>query len=451
MDPSWAIILAFVVGVLLGAAGCYVVEQRDKRRLRDESAARQADSDSALQSTGAELHEREGELRAARLDLQSEHAARVVAETRLDDTRKHAEEQRTALLDAEQRLREAFAALSHDALKSNSALFAQQAEERVKPLLDSLRRFDQQVQQMEQARQRAYGGVSEQLQQLTANSQLLARETHSLATALRRPDVKGRWGELSLRRAVELAGLIDQVDFQEQESLGDDTRLRPDMLVRLPGGRTIVVDAKAPTTAYLDALEAADDDSRKRLLADHARVMRQHMLSLSEKKYWERLAETPDFVVMFVPGESFFSAALEHDAALIEDALRRKVILASPTTLIALLRGVAQCWQQREVVENAQRISETAQKLYDRVLKFAEHFAELGDGLRRATESYNKSIGSWERRLAPLAEEMRKLGLRSADARAGRLPFLEESPRATAPEAGPTPSAHARSDHSLSP
>lgn len=439
MFVEWGLALG---GVLVGAVIAFLIERRDKSRIQAESDARVTMADSNLAAAREELKLRDAELRESRQDLQSEQNARVAAETRLEETVKNAEAQRVALTEAENRLREAFAALAHEALKGNTELFARQAEERVKPLIEALRRYEQQITQMEQTRQKAYGGVTEQLQQIATTHQQLARQTHSLSSALRHPGVKGRWGELTLKRAVELAGLTQHVDFIEQATLEGDTRSRPDMVVRLPGERSIIVDAKAPTTAYLDALDATDDETRKRHFEQHARSMRQHMQALGEKKYWEKLPATPDFVVMFIPGESFFGAALEADATLIEDALRRHVILASPTTLIALLRGVAQSWQQRDMVENAQRISETAQKLFERVLKFAEHFGEVGEGLRRAIDSYNKSLGSWERRLAPMADEIRKLGVRSDSDRDATLPFVDETPRSL-PESviRPTPTS----------
>jgi len=240
--------------------------------------------------------------------------------------------------------------------------------------------------------------------------------------------VRGRWGEITLRRVVEVAGMSTHCDFVEQQSVAAaEGRLRPDLVVTLPGGRTIVVDSKAPLTGFLDAVEAADETIRRDGLLRHARAVRTHMQNLSAKAYWEQFTTTPDFVVLFLPGESFFSAALEQDRGLIEDGIQQRVVLATPTTLIALLRTVAYSWQQQQVTENAQRIAAAGRELFDRIGKFAEHLGKVGDGLRRATDAYNNAVGTWSTRILPSGRRLTELGATNPDQ---SFPELDDVPRA---------------------
>lgn len=362
--------------------------------------------------------------------LTAEQQARVVAETRAEETRRALDEQRRMHESAEQRLKDAFAALASEALRANTAAFSQQAEEKLKPLHEALNRFNEEIRKVEKSRQEAYGSLTTRLADVGQTSELLRRETSNLVRALRNPQVRGRWGEITLQRAVELAGLSKHCDFDTQVTVGGDAgRQRPDLVVTLPAGRKIVVDAKAPLTAYLDAHDADRDDRRGELLRKHAGDVRAHMTSLAAKGYWSQFGEqTPEFVVLFLPGESFYAAAVDNDPSLVEDAAAKRVILASPATLIALLLAVAHGWQQQDLLENARAIGEAAKVLYDRVGKFAEHFGGVGDGLRRAVDAYNAAVASWSSRVFPWGRRLSELGLAGADPQSLELPPLDALP-----------------------
>lgn len=279
----------------------------------------------------------------------------------------------------------------------------------VQPLADSLGRLQTQVRELERAREKAYGSLGEQVH-------ALARETATLSTALRSPHIRGRWGEVTLRRVAELAGMVDNCDFQEQETReGDGVRIRPDMTVRLPGGRSIVVDAKVPLTAYIDAVNAPDEASRKASLQRHAQQVSEHVRQLSGKQYWNQFQPAPELVVLFLPGDHFFSAALERRPDLIEEALARKVVIATPVTLISVLKGIAYGWNQEQLAENAEEIRRVAAEMYDRVQLVEEHYSDTGRLLEKTVEAYNRSVGSWDSRLVPALRKMRELGVASGD------------------------------------
>ena len=329
------------------------------------------------------------------------------------------------------KLTETFQALADAALRSNQSAFLDAArtslettraemsgdlaqkqtaiEGVVQPLADSIGRLEVHVRELERAREKAYGSLGEQVR-------TLARETATLSTALRSPQTRGRWGEVTLRRVAELAGMVHNCDFHEQETReGDGVRIRPDMIVRLPGDRTIVVDAKVPLTAYLDAVSAADEPTRKTALLRHAQQVSEHVRQLSSKQYWNQFQPAPELVVLFLPGDHFFSAALEIRPDLIEEALARKVVIATPVTLISVLKGIAYGWNQEQLAENAEEIRRVASEMYDRVQLVQEHYSHTGNLLEKTVEAYNRSVGSWDSRLVPALRKMRELGVASGD------------------------------------
>ncbi|MGP0072498.1 MAG: DNA recombination protein RmuC [Bryobacteraceae bacterium] len=275
----------------------------------------------------------------------------------------------------------------------------------VQPLADSLGRLEVQVRELERAREKAFGSLGEQVQ-------TLARETATLSTALRSPQTRGRWGEVTLRRVAELAGMVHNCDFSEQETReGDGVRIRPDMVVRLPGDRSLVVDAKVPLTAYLDAAGAQDEASRKAALVRHGQQVAEHVRQLASKQYWAQFQPAPELVVLFLPGDHFFSAALEIRPELIEEALAKKVVIATPVTLISVLKGIAYGWNQEQLAENAEEIRRVASEMYERLQLVQEHYSTTGRMLEKTVEAYNRSVGSWDTRLIPSLGKLRELGV----------------------------------------
>lgn len=421
------------------------LSEQIERRSAAEASLKQLDD---LRNENAELDRQLELLRKEHSDLRSQHSS---LKATLDEERKAAEEKLALIEKAKVELSDAFKALSSDALNRNNASFLQLAKEAlekyqeaakgdldkrsqaigelVKPIRESLDKVDVKIKDLEKVRLEAYRDIRGQLQTLTETEKSLRDETGNLVKALRSPVVRGRWGEMQLRRVVEIAGMVNYCDFTEQPSVDSDAgRHRPDMVIHLPAGRKIVVDSKVPLASYLEAVEAQDEKHRQRYLQDHARQLRDHVKQLTSKGYWEKLDQTPEFVVLFLPGESFFSAALEQDPSLLEQA-GRHVILATPTTLIGLLRAVAYGWREEALAENAREISKLGAQLYERLGTLGDHMDKLGRQLGQSVESYNRAVGSLESRVLVSARRFRELGAAPSEAEITEVSPVESTPR----------------------
>ncbi len=396
---------ALVLGLLLGALIAWLIAGRRQARL-----------EAVLSNQDALQRERESAFDAARLQLTT-----------------------------------AFSDLANQSLKSNSENFLRLAEQNlgaqqdkakrdfgdrekaiedlVKPISDALQASQKQITELEKSRSEAYGGIKSQLESMQLGQQSLAQETQNLVKALRRPEVRGRWGEITLRRLVELAGMVEHCDFQEQvHSVGEDQTIRPDMVVRMPDKRDLVVDVKTPLDAYLEAVEAKDDAQRKLGLQRHARNVREHIRMLSSKAYWAQFTNSPEFVILFIPGDQFLSAALSEDPDLIETALSHQIILATPTSFVALLKAVAYGWRQLALADNAQEIRVLAEDLYGRLATFVSHMNKVGRQLGSSVESYNRAVGSLERKVLPGARKFVELGIH-AKKKMEKVETLDPVPR----------------------
>jgi len=377
--------------------------------------------------------------------------AKVSAETKLTDTQQHIESQRAMLDEAKLTLSDTFRSLASEALAGNNTGFLALAEEKFKalkdetaielnhrqtllealvnPLTESLRTYQQETKALEDKRLREFSSVSEQLKHLATAQLTLQTETSKLVNALRSPQVRGRWGEIALRKTAELAGMSAYCDYVEQESVETETgRLRPDMIVKLPAGREVVVDSKVPLSAFLESLEAHTDETRAAAMKRHAGQVKSHIRQLASKEYWDQFPAAPEFVVLFIPNDSFLAAAAEQDPSLIESALTQKVVIATPTTFIALLRAIAYGWRQEQITEETQRISALGQELAERMATMAEHFSKVGQTLGRAVESYNATVASLENRILPSARKFKQFGVNPRKDIPDLQP-VEQSPR----------------------
>jgi DNA recombination protein RmuC len=403
-----------------------------------------------------QLKQAESEITGLRKSLDDERVQVAESQARLAETARSFERQREVIEVMKTEMTDTFRSQAATALESSNRSFLELASENlgkileqtkgklgehqaglegtIRPLQETLKRYEEQLREMEKARTEQSWNLSRQIKELSEMNEALQRETSSLSTALRKPQVSGSWGQMSLRRAAELAGMAPWCDFYEQVSVDTESgKLRPDMVVRLPNGRSIVIDAKAPVDAFLSALQAPSEEERKKAFAGYVTAVRGHMNGLGSKAYWDQFEDSPELVVMYLPGETFFSAALENDPNLIEDGSLKKVILATPTTLIALLKAVAYGWQQEQMASGAREINRLGRELYERFSVVAEHFSRAGANLTKAVEAHNDAVRSIETRLMPSFRRFRDLGVSTSR----ELPEALDEIRITARETIP--------------
>ena len=434
MRVSISLILLAVLGATAAAAIAWsLAADRRARELRRSLDAAAAD------------------LAGARAHLAAAQQAEAGLRASLDAERRNAAEKLAVLEHAREALKDSFAAVSAELLAQNNTRFLDLAREKfselhnaangdlatrqqaiadlVQPLRESLTRVDAKLQDVDKDRATSHAVLAEQLRSLTHAQLALQSETGRLARALRSPNIRGQWGELQLRRVLEAAGMLEGSHFEIKESAhGEDGRLTPDVIVKLPGGKHVVVDAKVALSAFLDASECEDDAQREGKLREHARQVKDHIVRLGNKSYWAHFQPAPDIVVMFVPGEALLSAALQYDTALLEFSMTKGVMLASPLTLIALLRAIAYGWQQEKIARNAMEISELGRQLYDRIAKLAEHWENVGKSLAKAVAAYNGAVGTLETRVLVTARRLKDKGV-SAGEELPDLEAIDQTPR----------------------
>jgi DNA recombination protein RmuC len=463
---STSIIFFVVIGLFAGGLIGWVISVSvQKQRFAKQAADMRSDfsdklteSDGKLKYAGALVDElrqqnlkQEDSISQLRIDLDRERQTRIEALAKLEAAQKRFEEQKALIEAMKAEMTDTFNALSSAALKSSSEDFLRLASQHlgkvvadtkgrlgehqaaldgmIKPLNETLRRYEEQIRSIEENRHKAYGSLEEQLRSLATTHEHLQRETGNLVSALRKPQVRGRWGEMQLRRVAELSGMSVHCDFTEQQSVDTEKgRIRPDMLVHLPMEREIVVDSKVSLEAYLDAASALTEEERKTKMARHAQQVRAHMNKLSSKEYWGQFRRSPEFVVLFIPGESFLSSALEMDNTLIEDGIQKRVIIATPTTFVALLSAIAYGWRQEQVTRNAQEISELGKQFYERMHTLVQHFEGLGSSLDKAVGAYNKTVASLETRVLPSVRRFRELGV-TGTAEIPAVEQIDQKPR----------------------
>lgn len=433
MTEAICILVGLVIG---GAAGWYAGVLRGRRDGQEQISQKLGDvaaAQAALEEVRRQAGQKDEELAAVRKSLgadlegvrealEAQKVDSAKANERLESAREHFAEQRRQIEQMEKKVKESFEALSAAALKSNNEQFVMLAEAKMKPLREQLERYEKQIAGLEKARQEAYGGLNEKLESLEERERQLGKETGQLVAALRHSGAKGKWGEATLQRIVELSEMTEHCDFETQQTL--DSGQRPDLVVQMPGGRTLVVDSKVNTGAYLDAAETTDESRRKQFLDKYVSDVRGTVRALAGKEYWKQFTSAPEFVVMFMPGEAFFAAAVSHDPDLLINGMDQRVLLASPTTLMALLLAVRHGWQQQQVAENARKIAEAGRELYDRLCTFVSHLDAVRVGIEKAGKAYDDAVGSWERRTLPSARKLKELG--AADA-GKELPLLRET------------------------
>ncbi len=450
----------FLLGILIGGVGIWLVASsrlkwfygKQVADIQAAHSARLAEVEGKAKSAEAvaeerrlQIQQKDSEIVQLRRELQSEGQLKIEALTSLKESQRSFEEQRALIDTMKKEMTDTFNALSSAALKSSSEDFLRLASEHlgkvvsdtkgklgehqaamdgmIKPLHETLKRYEEQIRAIEESRHKAYGSLEEQLRTLASTHENLQRETSNLVSALRKPQVRGRWGEMQLRRVAELSGMSLHCDFTEQHSVDTEKgRIRPDMVVHLPMKREIVVDSKVSLEAYLDAISASTEDEKKAKLEKHAQQVRSHMTKLASKDYWSQFRQSPEFVVLFIPGESFLSSALESDSSLIEDGIEKRVIIATPTTFIALLRAIAYGWRQEQLTKNAQEISDLGRQLYERMGMLIQHIENVGTSLEKAIAAYNRAVGSMEARVLPSVRKFKELGVTGSE----EVPALEQ-------------------------